>query len=145
MATDRLYRFAIVGLAIACSMFHFCFFVVQLRLCNPIAKQWGPTIIGGTCIPTMPLYTAMAVIAIIFEVLMCVPPFHQDNPLTNHQTPHPTPHHPLLGLHPSEEPSRRRNLRPLHFRLLNPNYSAPLYHQPVLNNRHLSSPHLVRG
>jgi hypothetical protein len=74
MATDRLHRFSIVGLAIACSMFHFCFFVVQLRLCNPVAKQWDPAITDGTCIPTMPLYTAMAVITIIFEVLILLTP-----------------------------------------------------------------------
>ncbi len=75
MATDRLHRFAIISLAITCSMFHFCFFVVQLHLCNPVAKQWDPTITDGTCIPTMPLYTAMAVITMIFEVLMYFSPY----------------------------------------------------------------------
>ncbi|KAN0120307.1 hypothetical protein V8E51_002515 [Hyaloscypha variabilis] len=74
IATDRLHRLAIVGLAITCSMFHFCFFVIQLHLCNPVAKQWDPTITGGACIPALPLYTTMALITIIFEVLILLAP-----------------------------------------------------------------------
>jgi len=74
IATDRLYRLGVVGIAVTCSMFHFCFFVVQLHLCNPTAKQWDPTITTGTCLPTMPLYTAMAIITIIFEILIILTP-----------------------------------------------------------------------
>ncbi|KAL2059762.1 hypothetical protein VTL71DRAFT_10146 [Oculimacula yallundae] len=73
-AVDLNYRRTIVALAIACSTFHFCFFVAQLNRCTPVAKQWDPSILDGKCLPLVPFNTAMGSFVIIFNILTMLTP-----------------------------------------------------------------------
>ncbi|KAM7201871.1 integral membrane protein [Rhypophila sp. PSN 637] len=59
----------------ACGLFHLCFLVIQINFCQPIAKQWDPTIRGGSCLPAVPVYTTLAALTIVFDVIVLVLPF----------------------------------------------------------------------
>ncbi|KAM7212406.1 hypothetical protein V8F06_012207 [Rhypophila decipiens] len=59
----------------ACGLFHLCFLVIQINLCAPIAKQWDPTVRGGSCLPAVPVYTTLAALTIVFDVIVLVLPF----------------------------------------------------------------------
>ncbi|CZT43346.1 uncharacterized protein RSE6_03371 [Rhynchosporium secalis] len=74
MAVDLTYRRTITALAIACSMFHFCFFVAQLNRCSPVAKQWDPTILKGTCLPLVSFSAAMGAFVILLNIVMMLSP-----------------------------------------------------------------------
>ncbi|RFU28978.1 hypothetical protein B7463_g7354, partial [Scytalidium lignicola] len=69
------YRYALIGIMVACCAFHFCFLVVQINLCNPVAKQWDPKITTGYCITAVPFYTSMASLTIMFDVIIMLSPF----------------------------------------------------------------------
>lgn len=55
---------------LACGLFHLCFFIIQINFCQPVAKQWDPSIKGGSCLPAVPVYTALAAITIVFDVIV---------------------------------------------------------------------------
>lgn len=60
---------------VAVIAFHFCFLVVQLNLCTPVAKQWDPAITDGNCLTAVPFYTSMASLTILFDVIIMILPF----------------------------------------------------------------------
>ncbi|KAF5005357.1 hypothetical protein FDECE_8169 [Fusarium decemcellulare] len=64
-----------VGVAIACTLFHLSFLLAQINLCTPIRKQWDASVTGGSCIPAVPMYTTMASITIVFDVVVMLLPF----------------------------------------------------------------------
>ncbi len=53
-------------------MFHLSFLLVQINLCQPARKQWDPAVVGGSCLPGVPVYTSMASITLIFDVTVSV-------------------------------------------------------------------------
>ncbi|KAM7197313.1 Satratoxin biosynthesis SC1 cluster protein 4 [Naviculisporaceae sp. PSN 640] len=59
----------------ACTLFHLCFLIIQINFCQPVAKQWDPTIKGGSCLPAVPVYTTLASITIVFDVIVLLIPF----------------------------------------------------------------------
>ncbi|KAH9207448.1 hypothetical protein DL95DRAFT_248702, partial [Leptodontidium sp. 2 PMI_412] len=73
-AVDLTYRRVIIGLAITCSIFHFCFFVAQLNLCNPVAKQWDPSITDGKCLPLVTFNSVMGSFVLLFNILIMLTP-----------------------------------------------------------------------
>ncbi|KAJ8117658.1 hypothetical protein OPT61_g1199 [Boeremia exigua] len=68
-------RTTTVTVIIACVMFHLSFLLVQINLCQPVAKQWDPMITWGDCIPAVPFYTSMASLAIFFDIIVMLLPF----------------------------------------------------------------------
>ncbi|KAG9196427.1 hypothetical protein G6011_01548 [Alternaria panax] len=68
-------RSATIIVIVACILFHLCFLVVQTNLCQPIAKQWDPSITWGQCLPAVPFYTSMASLTIVFDVVVMFLPF----------------------------------------------------------------------
>ncbi|RDW88378.1 hypothetical protein BP6252_00410 [Coleophoma cylindrospora] len=80
IAVERSHRTAILILLVACTAFNFSFLMVQINLCQPISKQeaqleWDPAVTGGSCLDSVPVYTIMASITIIFDVLIMLTPF----------------------------------------------------------------------
>lgn len=67
-----VYRLLCVSVIVACCMFHLSFLLVQINLCQPIARQWDITI-EGKCLPGVPVYTAMASMTIVFDLVVFVP------------------------------------------------------------------------
>jgi hypothetical protein len=65
-----IYRHACISVIVACIMFHLSFLLVQINLCQPIAKQWDPTITEGSWLPGVPFYTSMASITIVFDIIV---------------------------------------------------------------------------
>ncbi|KAK0651726.1 hypothetical protein B0T16DRAFT_85461 [Cercophora newfieldiana] len=70
-----IYRHLCIGVIVACVLFHLSFLLVQINLCQPIAKQWDPSITGGSCLPGVPVYTSMASITIVFDLIVMFLPF----------------------------------------------------------------------
>ncbi|KAF2127477.1 hypothetical protein P153DRAFT_343584 [Dothidotthia symphoricarpi CBS 119687] len=68
-------RNATIVVMVTCTIFHLCFLLVQINLCQPVTKQWDPAITGGKCLPAVPVYTSMASITIIFDIAVMVLPF----------------------------------------------------------------------
>ncbi|KAF1829899.1 hypothetical protein BDW02DRAFT_535275 [Decorospora gaudefroyi] len=68
-------RIATIVVIVACTAFHLCFLIVQLNLCQPVAKQWDPEITTGQCLPAVPFYTSMASLTIVFDVTVMFLPF----------------------------------------------------------------------
>lgn len=68
-------RTATICIMMACAAFHVAFLLVQVNLCQPVAKQWDPAITWGTCLSAVPVYTSMASLTIIFDVAVIVLPF----------------------------------------------------------------------
>ncbi|KAM5349879.1 hypothetical protein ACJ41O_006384 [Fusarium nematophilum] len=64
-----------VGVAVACTMFHFSFLMAQVNLCTPVRKQWDASVTGGSCLNGVPMYTTMASLTIVFDVIVMVLPF----------------------------------------------------------------------
>ncbi|KAH8654953.1 hypothetical protein BGZ60DRAFT_568081 [Tricladium varicosporioides] len=75
IAVEQRHRAGIIMIIVACTAFHLSFLLVQINLCNPIAKQWDPKITTGSCLVAVPFYTSMASITIIFDVLIMLTPF----------------------------------------------------------------------
>ncbi|PVH74122.1 hypothetical protein DL98DRAFT_357030, partial [Cadophora sp. DSE1049] len=73
-AVDLTYRRAIIALSVACCLFHFCFFVAQLNLCNPVAKQWNPSIADGKCMPVVTFNSVMGAFVILFDIFTMLTP-----------------------------------------------------------------------
>ncbi|KAK7961133.1 hypothetical protein PG988_012347 [Apiospora saccharicola] len=71
----RGWRIAIIIVAVACTMFHTSFLMVQIFLCTPVAKQWDPAITEGSCIPPIPCFTSMASFTIFFDLIVMFLPF----------------------------------------------------------------------
>ncbi|KAK5662939.1 hypothetical protein OQA88_6351 [Cercophora sp. LCS_1] len=69
------YRMLCIAVIVACIMFHLAFLLVQLNLCQPVAKQWDTTITDGSCLPGVAVYTSMASITIVFDVVVMLLPF----------------------------------------------------------------------
>ncbi|KAH8680427.1 hypothetical protein BGZ61DRAFT_456688 [Ilyonectria robusta] len=74
MSSGFWYR-ATVGVAVACTMFHISFLIAQINLCTPVRKQWDATVTGGSCLEGVPMYTTMASLTIVFDVLVMALPF----------------------------------------------------------------------
>ncbi|KAH8652521.1 hypothetical protein BX600DRAFT_527839 [Xylariales sp. PMI_506] len=72
--TTRYRTFTIV-IAVLSTLFHLSFLLVQLNLCQPVAKQWDPSITWGSCITAVPFYTSMASLTIVFDVIVLFLPF----------------------------------------------------------------------
>ncbi|KAK1964487.1 hypothetical protein LY78DRAFT_659311 [Colletotrichum sublineola] len=68
----RVATFITMGMCVA---YHISFLVVQITLCTPVAKQWNPSIVNGSCIPGVPFYTAMASLTILFDLVVMFLPF----------------------------------------------------------------------
>ncbi|KAH7021449.1 uncharacterized protein B0I36DRAFT_377295 [Microdochium trichocladiopsis] len=68
-------RTATIVVAVLCCLFHLSFLLVQLNLCQPVAKQWDPAIMDGQCIVAVPFYTSMASLTIVFDVAVMLLPF----------------------------------------------------------------------
>ena len=64
------YRMLCIAVIVGCTLFHLSFLVVQLCLCQPIAKQWDPTITTGSCLKGVPVYTSMASLTIVFDIIV---------------------------------------------------------------------------
>ncbi|KAH7064257.1 hypothetical protein BKA63DRAFT_169377 [Paraphoma chrysanthemicola] len=64
-----------IGVMIACIAFHLSFLLVQINLCQPVAKQWNPAITSGKCLPAVPFYTSMASFTIFFDIAVMFLPF----------------------------------------------------------------------
>ncbi|KAH7410595.1 hypothetical protein BKA64DRAFT_771785 [Cadophora sp. MPI-SDFR-AT-0126] len=73
-AVDLIYRRAIIALSIACCFFHFCFIIAQLVRCNPVAKQWDPSITEGKCLSVVTVNVVMGSFVILFDVLTMLTP-----------------------------------------------------------------------
>ncbi|KAK8108478.1 hypothetical protein PG984_014279 [Apiospora sp. TS-2023a] len=71
----RGWRITIIIVAVACTMFHTSFLMVQIFLCTPVAKQWDPAITEGSCIPPIPCFTSMASFTIFFDLIVMFLPF----------------------------------------------------------------------
>ncbi|KAM0421291.1 hypothetical protein ACHAPT_010819 [Fusarium lateritium] len=74
MAAGFWYK-ATVIVAVACTLFHFSFLMAQVNLCTPVRKQWDASVTGGSCIEGVPMYTAMASITMVFDVIVMLVPF----------------------------------------------------------------------
>ncbi|KAJ4207570.1 hypothetical protein NW759_013971 [Fusarium solani] len=74
MAAGFWYK-ATVVVAVACTLFHFSFLMAQVNLCTPVRKQWDASVTGGSCIDGVPMYTAMASITMVFDVVVMLVPF----------------------------------------------------------------------
>ncbi|KAH7134113.1 hypothetical protein EDB81DRAFT_597376, partial [Dactylonectria macrodidyma] len=68
-------RIATVVVMVACTMFHIAFLLVQINLCQPVAKQWDPSITWGSCLVAVPFYTSMASLTIMFDAAVMFLPF----------------------------------------------------------------------
>ncbi|RMZ70972.1 integral membrane [Pyrenophora seminiperda CCB06] len=68
-------RISTILVMVACVLFHLSFLLVQVNLCQPIAKQWNPAITSGQCIKGVPFYLSMASITIFFDVIVMFLPF----------------------------------------------------------------------
>ncbi|KAG4419136.1 hypothetical protein IFR04_007732 [Cadophora malorum] len=73
-AVDIKYRRTIIALSIACCLFHFCFFVAQLNLCNPVTKQWDPSITDGKCMAVVTFNSVMGAFVILFDIFTMLTP-----------------------------------------------------------------------
>ncbi|KAK3327949.1 hypothetical protein B0T19DRAFT_178260 [Cercophora scortea] len=69
-----VYYKATIGIIVCCTLFHFSFLMVQVNLCQPIAKQWDQSL-EGSCLEGVPVYTTMASITILFDVAVMLLPF----------------------------------------------------------------------
>ncbi|KAK4148258.1 uncharacterized protein C8A04DRAFT_24059 [Dichotomopilus funicola] len=85
-----IYRNILFGVITTCILFHLSFLLVQLNLCQPVRKQWDPAVTDGSCVASVPFYTSMASITIVFDVTVYVPP-----PL---RLTHSSPYTPILSL-----------------------------------------------
>ncbi|KAK3351684.1 hypothetical protein B0H65DRAFT_420938 [Neurospora tetraspora] len=68
------YWYTTVGVIISCFMFHLSFLLVQLNLCQPVARQWDYSI-PGTCLKGVPFYTSMASLTMVFDIIAMLLPF----------------------------------------------------------------------
>ncbi|KAH3907540.1 hypothetical protein HBI56_159650 [Parastagonospora nodorum] len=68
-------RNATITVIVACIAFHISFLLVQVNLCQPVAKQWDPAILTGKCLPAVPFYTSVASLTILFDVAVMILPF----------------------------------------------------------------------
>ncbi|KAH8596903.1 hypothetical protein B0O99DRAFT_508895 [Bisporella sp. PMI_857] len=75
ITVDRVYRLSIIAIIAACTAFHLSFLLVQLNLCQPISKQWDPAVTTGSCLVAVPVYTSMASLTILFDVIIMLTPF----------------------------------------------------------------------
>ncbi|KXJ87148.1 hypothetical protein Micbo1qcDRAFT_218430 [Microdochium bolleyi] len=73
--TQGWVRTTTIVTAVLCCLFHLSFLIVQINLCQPIAKQWDPLIEGGSCLAAVPFYTSMASLTIVFDVAVMLLPF----------------------------------------------------------------------
>ncbi|KAJ4256111.1 hypothetical protein NW762_009187 [Fusarium torreyae] len=64
-----------VGVSVACTLFHLSFLIAQINLCTPVRKQWDASIKYGSCLDGVPMYTTMASLTIVFDVIVMVLPF----------------------------------------------------------------------
>ncbi|KAK1782574.1 hypothetical protein QBC45DRAFT_429778 [Copromyces sp. CBS 386.78] len=69
-----IYRYTTVGVIISCLLFHLSFLLVQLNLCQPVARQWDQSI-SGTCLKGVPFYTSMASLTMLFDAISMLLPF----------------------------------------------------------------------
>ncbi|KAI3397715.1 hypothetical protein diail_10484 [Diaporthe ilicicola] len=69
------YRYTTYVVILATVLFHLAFLLVQINLCQPVAAQWDPSIVDKTCLPGVPVYTAMASLTILFDVIAMILPF----------------------------------------------------------------------
>ncbi|KLO82552.1 integral membrane protein PTH11 [Fusarium fujikuroi] len=74
MASGIWYKVT-VGVAVACTLFHISFLIAQINLCTPVRKQWDLSITHGSCLKGVPMYTTMASITIVFDVVVMMLPF----------------------------------------------------------------------
>ncbi|KAJ4318376.1 hypothetical protein N0V84_006885 [Fusarium piperis] len=74
MAAGFWYK-ATVIVAVACTLFHFSFLMAQINLCTPVRKQWDASVTGGSCLDGVPMYTTMASITMVFDVIVMLVPF----------------------------------------------------------------------
>ncbi|EWZ47232.1 hypothetical protein FOCG_16544 [Fusarium oxysporum f. sp. radicis-lycopersici 26381] len=74
MASGIWYKVT-VGVAVACTLFHLSFLIAQINLCTPVRKQWDLSITHGSCLKGVPMYTTMASITIVFDVVVMMLPF----------------------------------------------------------------------
>ncbi|KAH6626795.1 hypothetical protein B0J18DRAFT_150542 [Chaetomium sp. MPI-SDFR-AT-0129] len=70
-----IYRNILFGVITTCILFHLSFLLVQLNLCQPVRKQWDPAVADGSCVASVPFYTSMASITIVFDVTVMLLPF----------------------------------------------------------------------
>lgn len=71
----NIWRPLLIVTLVLCVLFHLTFLIVQVNLCQPIAKQWDPSITVGSCIPGVPFYTSMASLTIFFDIVIMIFPF----------------------------------------------------------------------
>ncbi|KAF7560210.1 hypothetical protein G7046_g3926 [Stylonectria norvegica] len=71
------YRIATIIVAAIITMAHISFLCVFLFLCNPISKQWDPSIplSVGHCAKALPFYLTFSSLTIIFDVTVLLLPF----------------------------------------------------------------------
>ncbi|KAI7785106.1 integral membrane protein [Diaporthe eres] len=69
------YRYTTCVVILLTVLFHLAFLLVQINLCQPVQAQWDPSIVDKTCLPSVPVYTAMASLTILFDVTAMVLPF----------------------------------------------------------------------
>ncbi|POS68858.1 hypothetical protein DHEL01_v212748 [Diaporthe helianthi] len=69
------YRYTTFVVILLTILFHLAFLLVQINLCQPIAAQWDPAIVDHTCLPGVPVYTSMASLTMVFDVIALVLPF----------------------------------------------------------------------
>ncbi|KAH6867412.1 hypothetical protein B0T10DRAFT_46041 [Thelonectria olida] len=74
MAAGLWYKITI-GVSVACTLFHVSFLIAQINLCTPVRKQWDASVTGGSCLDGVPMYTTMASLTIVFDVIVMVLPF----------------------------------------------------------------------
>ena len=64
-----IYHHVTIGIITSCVLFHAAFLIVQINLCQPVAKQWDPALAKvGNCIEGVPFYTSMGSLTILFDV-----------------------------------------------------------------------------
>ncbi|KAJ0109698.1 hypothetical protein N8I77_007621 [Diaporthe amygdali] len=69
------YRYTTYVVILLTVLFHLAFLLVQINLCQPVQAQWDPSIVDKTCLPGVPVYTAMASLTILFDVTAMILPF----------------------------------------------------------------------
>ncbi|KAJ1325320.1 hypothetical protein MN608_10032 [Microdochium nivale] len=73
--TQGWVRTTTIVVAVLCTLFHLSFLIVQINLCQPVAKQWDPAILHGSCLTAVPFYMSMASLTILFDVAVMLLPF----------------------------------------------------------------------
>ncbi|KAI1380768.1 hypothetical protein F4677DRAFT_404594 [Hypoxylon crocopeplum] len=67
-------KYGVTCVLVSCTLFHLSCLIVQLNLCQPVAKIWDPTVVGK-CINVNSFYMTSSALTIIFDFCVMFLPF----------------------------------------------------------------------